>query len=347
MIDLLYQFPQAATQLFFVYLPVTQTTVIIFTFSKPAIVHNHHIDSERGSFFGQFVYFFSIQIKVHGLPAIEQHRPDLVAVCASAYMLPDTAMVLSGQFPIPFIRIAQHRLRHHQLFPLLQRIVEQIALQSHHNPCLTELILFRLAHKVAAVHKHHAIAASHIFRSPLPGNDHSRIVLMAGCPPAAADDAVAPCDLPALEIPFHGMPSTETDQVITVRQKIQTGRGSLFHNDLFRSAIDDFCTPCYDILFFQYTVQKTHPHCAHCIFQDDFQRLCFFPVRIHGGKPLQAVLSPHYLIVGIVQAAAVGAVAVFDIQPIAPIVPGPEGGIFLRKRIQRVRPVASQHIRVA
>ncbi len=135
------------------------------------------------------------------------------------------------------------------------------------------------------------------------------------------------------------MPSAETDQVITVRQKIQTGGGSLFHNDLFRSAIDDFCTPRYDILFFQYTVQKTHPHCAHCIFQDDFQRLCFFPVRIHGGKPLQTFFSLSDLMTDIAQITAVRAVPIVYNERTAAVIPCSHTGIFLGQHIQGIGPV--------
>ncbi len=102
-------------------------------------------------------------------------------------MLPDTVVKTVGKHTEPPVRIAEDRLGNRQLLRLRERIVKQVALQSHQHSCLIILIPLRFAEKISAVYKHHAVTPASILRGIPVRQNHRRIILMAGRASAAAN----------------------------------------------------------------------------------------------------------------------------------------------------------------
>ena len=83
-----------AVHLFLVDEPVTETTVIILSFSKPAIVKHQHLNAKLLRLFCNFQDFFFVEIKIGCFPVVDQNRSFGMLVCATADMLADDLMIL-------------------------------------------------------------------------------------------------------------------------------------------------------------------------------------------------------------------------------------------------------------
>ena len=85
---------QAALQLLFIYLPVTQGRIVIISFPEPAIIHHYHINAKGSSFFGKIHDRIPRKIEICCLPAIDQNRSRHMDIFAAAYMIADAVMIL-------------------------------------------------------------------------------------------------------------------------------------------------------------------------------------------------------------------------------------------------------------
>ena len=83
-----------AVHLFLVDEPVTETTVIILSFSKPAIVKHQHLNAKLLRLLCNFQNFFFVEIKIGCFPVVDQNRSFGMLVCAAADMLADDLMIL-------------------------------------------------------------------------------------------------------------------------------------------------------------------------------------------------------------------------------------------------------------
>ena len=83
-----------AVHLFLVDEPVAKTTVIILSFSKPAIVKHQHLNAKLLRLLCNFQNFFFVEIKIGCFPVVDQNRSFGMLVCAAADMLTDDLMIL-------------------------------------------------------------------------------------------------------------------------------------------------------------------------------------------------------------------------------------------------------------
>ena len=83
-----------AVHLFLVDEPVAEATVIILSFSKPAIVKHQHLNAKLLRLLCNFQNFFFVEIKIGCFPVVDQNRSFGMLVCAAADMLADDLMIL-------------------------------------------------------------------------------------------------------------------------------------------------------------------------------------------------------------------------------------------------------------
>ena len=67
LIDLGDQFTERAAQLFFIDLPVSQTSELTVSVAEPAIVHDEHLDPQISCLFGEFQQRLAGEVKVGSL----------------------------------------------------------------------------------------------------------------------------------------------------------------------------------------------------------------------------------------------------------------------------------------
>ena len=91
------QLCQRSPKLLFIDLPVSQRRIVIVSFSKPAIVHHNHINSQCSGLFRQIYNRIPGKIKVSGFPAIDQNRSLHMGIFTSAYMIANAVVILLRQ----------------------------------------------------------------------------------------------------------------------------------------------------------------------------------------------------------------------------------------------------------
>ena len=103
--DLIYSFYQtfqSARQLLFIYHPVSQAAVVIVSLSKPAVIHDQHLNAY---FFGlscDLQQLLCIKSKICGFPVIDQDWSSGIFEFSSADILTNSLVIISGQFSKTF-----------------------------------------------------------------------------------------------------------------------------------------------------------------------------------------------------------------------------------------------------
>ncbi len=116
---LLRQIRKASRQLLLIDLPVPQGALVNIPVSKPAVVHDQHLNAPLLRLPGNRQQLLRIKIKIGGFPVVDENRPFPVKIRAADQMSPVQVMENTAHFPQPLIRVNTHHLRRHKGLPRL------------------------------------------------------------------------------------------------------------------------------------------------------------------------------------------------------------------------------------
>ena len=162
----------------------------------------------------------------------------------------------------------------------------------HHNPGLVILILFHLAHKVAAVNKGKSIAAAVILTSSPLTKNRKRIVLVAGSSPEAPYILNTVGQGISAPLPFHRMTSVKMNKIIVGIHKIHRHRHDAVQINGILTLIDHLDCPCNNILFFKNRVTKHNRKLRGRVRKPNLQSV--HPILLgspQGGEASQGILA--------------------------------------------------------
>ena len=148
---------QSARQFLFIHKPVSKTRTIIVAVSKPAIIHNQHLNTVLGCKFCNVEKFLRIKIKISGFPVVNQNRALLVAVFAADQMLAIEIMEISRHFSKALCGEGKCHFRCIKGFFAFQFPGKICRMNSHHRADTVKLALFQLRNKIAGINKMHGI----------------------------------------------------------------------------------------------------------------------------------------------------------------------------------------------
>lgn len=119
---------------FAVHDPVAQPLIVVIPGAEPAIVQHHHLHTERGRFFSNLYDLFGVEIKIGGLPVVDQHRAAFVLPRAAADVAPQKAVVLLGKRGQTLCRKGKDHLRGVKGLARLQVPCKALLLNAAHYP---------------------------------------------------------------------------------------------------------------------------------------------------------------------------------------------------------------------
>src|SRR5699024_1389432 len=146
---------QRLAQLLFIDIPVAQSAEVVIPFSKPAVIHNDHVDAQLFGMDGKLIDGLAIKIKISPFPAVDKDRADGIFIFSSAYVIPDAGMKILRKAVKAIGAEGQNHLRSSKCIARLHRIIESVLLQADERADLIKLVLLHLCLKASAVHKCH------------------------------------------------------------------------------------------------------------------------------------------------------------------------------------------------
>ena len=156
-IHFIYQIVQSARQFLFIHKPVSKTCTVIVAVSKPAIIHNQHLNTVLGCKFCNVEKFLRIKIKISGFPVVNQNWALLVAVFAADQMLAIEIMEISRHFSKSLCGEGKCHFRCIKGFFAFQFPGKICRMNSHDCADTVKLALFQLRNKIAGINKMHGI----------------------------------------------------------------------------------------------------------------------------------------------------------------------------------------------
>ena len=259
-VDLFGQVGKGSAKLLRVDKPVAQAAVVVVTFSKPAVVQNQHLDAEFSCLGGDGKEFFPVEVKIGGLPVVDENRTARMLPGPPAHMLPQDAVIVSGKCRKTAGGIAQDDLRRAENLAGSQMKGEKVGVDSHLHPGLFSLVLLGGRRKIPAVNEAEPIAVPRVLVSIRAAENHGGIVLMAGGTPDASDADAGPPDRKALRSAFHGMTACKIDHIKITEGDIHAHGKNLFQIHRGLSPVPYLQCSGDDVGLFKDAVEKLYPH---------------------------------------------------------------------------------------
>ena len=148
-VDLVHKISKRASEFFFINIPVAEAAAVIIAFSEPAIIHDQHLNPKILCAHREIKQLFLIEIKIAGLPAVQEDRPDPVTPFSPADMPARTPVEILGQACHPLGRVTHHNLRCPEYITSSQRVSEQLIGQPQQHAEVVVLILLNLSLEAA------------------------------------------------------------------------------------------------------------------------------------------------------------------------------------------------------
>ncbi len=117
--DLFHKLWQAAVDLLLIDIPVSQTGVITVPLAEPAVIQHEHLQPYVFGSPGDTVKLLLIELKIGGLPVVDQNGPGLFHITAADEMFPEPVMEMMGKGLQAFAGIGHGRLGSRKGFPRL------------------------------------------------------------------------------------------------------------------------------------------------------------------------------------------------------------------------------------
>ena len=316
------QAAQGTAQLFYVYLPVSQTGAIRIPLSEPSVVQHHHFHAQFLCLSCDIQYLFSGKIKVGGFPVVDQHRPGNGLVLSPAKAAAHGLMDAARQCTQPMAAVPHDNLRPKENLPRFKLIGKHLILKPHRHPGLTVLVRLRLCLKGPAVHKGHAVTGAMVFGC-LPSCQYQKwIILVAGSPSAASYDLGAVAQGGSLEIALHCVASVKLNQIVFPVKEVQTCTVYPFQGCRAIPFIFHTDCPGNNVISGEYAVEQRNRQSADLVCQVYLKALCVLQaLPIHGRKAWKAVFPFAYFISSIAQIQPIGFVSLFHCKGRASEVP--------------------------
>ena len=202
LIDLIHQIFQTSCDLFFVYFPVTQGTVIGISFSKPAIIHDQHLNATFFRLTGNSKQFICIEIKIGRFPVVDQDRAFLIFELAADQMIPVKVMITSCHLTEPVSGIGHDYFRCLEGFARFKEPGKFLRADSHGHTQVVKLAEFCLCQEVSGIDEMHGIDLSVLLVCSVCHKSHKRMLLMAGFSSCGRDHLFSIMELSGLDMAF-------------------------------------------------------------------------------------------------------------------------------------------------
>ena len=335
-VDLVCQRFQAAGQLLLIDVPVAQAAGVIVPLSEPAVIQHQHFHAQIRCASGDFQDLFAVEIKICGLPVVQQHRPAGMFVFSPAQMFPDNVMEIGGQLFQALAAEGHHRLRRAELRLGIQLPGKQLFGDSRCQTHLIHLILLQLDGIVAAVYQAHPVAGAVRLRGLGGAEDGEGIVVVAGGCSCAAHLHFSAHHRNPLHLPLHAVASVEMDQLPLAVHQIQIHGHRFFQDDGVLIFIIEPDTSGDNVLLFPHTVVQHRPKAGHRILQGDFQRVRVLRISVESRKAGNVIFSRNNLIGLVPQIHCVGPVRIADADAGNPVIAHTAAGILLGQGVQGI-----------
>ena len=332
-VDLFDQGRKAPLELFGVDEPVAQAAGVAVPLAEPAVVQHHQPHTQAGGLLGDGVDLVLVEVKIGGLPVVDQHLAHLGAGGA-AEGLPDEPVIVAGQFAQALVGVAEQHLGGGESFARGQMPPEPVGVNAGDQTGGAVVVHLDVGAVVAGVDRHHAVAAAPVLGGSGLTEDHKGVVMVAGSAPHTAHPADVPAQMGALGHPLHGVAAVELDQVPLAEGQIQAGGSGLFQGEGLTALVGQDSGPGDDVLGLVYAVEKLDPQPQHGVPQLDGQCLAVLAER--SGQPLQGIGPGLDTVAGVDELSAPGAPGVHDIRCRYPEISPVGGGVFLGQNVRRV-----------
>ena len=340
-IDLPNQRVQSAGQFFAVHGPVAQTLIVVIPGAEPAIVQHHHLHAESGRLFSDLYDLFGVEIKIGGLPVVDQHRAAFVLPWAAADVAPQKAVVLLGKRGQTLCRKGEDHLRGIKGLARLQIPRKAFLLNAAHYPDKPGLRAFHVHLVAAGIDHHHPVASTAGLRCILLAEDQEGIIVVAGAAPHRRNGLDIGAHSFPLQLPFHSVSAVEMQQIPSAKGQIQTGRCRLVQP---QRGIAVVCQPRRtgdDILLCKHAVQQLQRQTGGFVLHSDDQGLGIVFLCVGTGQTGQLIFARLHRVAHIGKVCAKGTTAVSHRQAGQTEIAHVAAGILLREQIRGNAPVGA------
>jgi hypothetical protein len=157
---------------------------------------------------------FGVEIKIGGLPVVDQHRAAFVLPWAAADVAPQKAVVLLGKRGQTLCRKGEDHLRGVKGLARLQVPRKAFLLNAAHYPDKPGLRALHVHLVAAGIDHHHPVAGTAGFRCILPAEDQEGIIVVAGAAPHRRNGLDIGAHSLPLQLPLHGVSAVEMQQIL-------------------------------------------------------------------------------------------------------------------------------------
>ena len=265
--DALSQLLQAASELFFIGIPVSQAGIIAVPLPEPAVVHDEKLDPQLRRVLRDVHQLVPGKVKIGPFPVVDQNGPAPVLPLSAADMIPDQTMEDPADASLSVPAVGHQHLGRRKGLAGLKLPGKIIRMDAADQPGLIHLILLRLHQEFSAVDKGKAVAVSPFLIRIPAAHHHKGIVVMAGRAAHASHGLDAVDDAAPLQVPFHGVSSVKGQPVIISPLPVQAEARRLQKRDLLFSSVRDGGRSRDHIQLLKNAVEKPHRHAAFLILQ--------------------------------------------------------------------------------
>ena len=158
--------------------PVAETRVIVVPVSEPAVVDDQHVHAELLCLARKAQELVLIEVKIHGLPTVEEDRPLGEGNVPAADVFADKAVIRVGERRKAAHAAREQDLRCIEVLSRLQEPGEALAVDAGHHAHRAGLIQLDIRPVVPGVDRHDAKAQALVLRRVRLAEDDEGIVLM-------------------------------------------------------------------------------------------------------------------------------------------------------------------------
>ena len=327
--------PDSVGQFFQIHIPVSQPPVIVIAGSEPAVIQNKQLRARLFCFSRDGKNLLFGEVKIGGLPVVQQNRPHLVSPFSphqTRPVQPVEGLAHTVQSPAA---VYHHHLRRLEGFSRMQFPGEGLRLNSHHHPGHLMGIHLHLRQKASAVHQAEAVNLSLLLCSLRSLQCQKWILLRAAGSPQALNRLNTHLQLSVLHVPLPGPGAGQLHHFKIHIGEFHTGAQGPVQDDPLFSHMEKAGMTGHHRIIPVDGVGKYQIRIRQRIMERDFQSLRFLILLHIGGRQRRNALLPRKDFMGYIsEGGNSAAVFLLHRHRRAPVIPGSIGRILLPGKLQ-------------
>ena len=234
---------QAAGQLGGVHLPVAQAAVVVAAVGEPAVVQHKQLDAQGLGLGSQGQQLFFVEIKIGGLPVVDQDRTHLVPPDAPRQTGAVELVVGLGHPVEAPVAVDHHRFGGGEGLAGTQGPAEALGVDAHGHTGDVVGVHIGLGQEIAAVHQAEPIDLSGHFAAVGALEGQEGVEVVAGVPAQGVDGLHSFRQWSGSNVPFPGPGAGQLHHLVAAVRQIQTEAHSPVQPDRPLSGAGDLGVP--------------------------------------------------------------------------------------------------------